>query len=309
MSEDRDGRVERLLRDILEWERLYPSKTPYDGFEWYDVHADPRTLNRLVTEKILHVQLKTNKSITYRAIDLDATQRAVKDYQGLLTPVEESTEIPSDLFSFVVGHDEKKELILRGLVSEEPVHFLLYGTVASAKTLILEDLGRLPQSHFVLGSALTRAGLFEVLYNARPRYLIIDELDKVADTESLTVLLSLMARGFIRETKYKRHRSLKLKTWVFASANVINVFSGALLSRFTPLRFRDYTLDEFVSVTVAVLTEQEKLSQALSLYIADKTAQVLETRDVRDAVKVARLLKTKNKADVDYVISIFKKQK
>jgi len=309
LSQDRDGRMERLFQDIIEWERLYPPKTPYDGWEWYEVHADPRTLNRLVTEKVLQVQLKTNKSITYRTMNVNAIQRALKDYQGSLIPVEESTTIPPDLFSFVVGHDEKKDLIRRSLEADDPVHFLLWGTVASAKTLLLEDLARLPQSHLVLGSALTRSGLFEVLYNERPRYLIIDELDKIGDVENLASLLSLMERGFIRETKYRRHRSLKLRTWVFASANEINHFSRELLSRFLLLRFRDYTMDEFFNVTVTVLTGREKITEGLSLYIAEKTAQTLQSRDVRDAVKVSRLLKERTKADVDYVVSIMQGQR
>ncbi|MDP2104071.1 MAG: hypothetical protein Q8K26_04075 [Candidatus Gracilibacteria bacterium] len=242
-------------------------------------------------------------------MDIGATQRALADYQGALIPVEESKEIPPDLFSIVVGHDEKKDLIKRSLEAENPVHFLLWGTVASAKTLLLEDLARLPQSHLVLGSALTRSGLFEVLYNERPRYLIIDELDKIGDVENLAALLSLMERGFIRETKYRRHRSLKLRTWVFASANEINHFSKELLSRFLLLRFRDYTMDEFFNVTVTVLREREKIGEGLSLYIAEKTALTLQSRDVRDAVKVSRLLKERTKADVDYIVSIMQGQR
>jgi Holliday junction DNA helicase RuvB len=309
LSEDRDGRVERILRDIVEWHRLYPPKGPYDGFEWHEVHADPRTLNMLVIEKVLKVQLKTNSSTNYRLMNAEAVELALKDYEGTLSPVEETTVVPPDLFGFVVGHDEKKDIINRGLASEDPVHFLLHGTVASAKTMMLEDLARLPGAHLVLGSALTRAGLFEVLYIERPKYLIIDEMDKIEDIDNLTVLLSLMQSGFIRETKSRRHRSAKMKTWVFASANDITRFPKALLSRFIPLRFRDYTVDEFLSVTVAILTEREHLPEALSVYIADKVANILESRDVRDAIKVSRLLKNKTKTDVDYVLSIMKAQK
>lgn len=308
LSQDREGHAEGLFQDIVEWEKAHPRQTEYDGFEWYQVHADPRTLNRLVRDKILEVTLKTNKSITYRILDLKSVEQALADYQGTLTQIEESKEIPPDLFNIVVGHDQKKDLIQRSLVTDKPVHFLLWGTVASAKTLILEDLARLPQSYLVLGSGLTRAGLFEVLYNERPRYLIIDELDKISDAENLTILLSLMQSGFIRETKYRRHRSLRMKTWVFASANEIKHMPKELLSRFLPLRFRDYTMDEFFNVTVTVLGEREGLADALSLYIAEKTAQTLGSRDVRDAIKISRLLKERTKIDVDYVVSTMKGQ-
>jgi len=309
LSQDREGRIERLLQDILEWEKTHPPKSQYDGFEWYQVHADPRILNRLVRERILEVRLKTNKSITYRVMDLKALEKALADYQGTLTQIEETKEIPPDLFEVVIGHDEKKDLIMRSIEAEKPVHFLLWGTVASAKTLMLEELSRLPQSRFVLGSSLTKAGIFEVLFNERPRFLIIDELDKIDDTENLAALLSLMERGVVTETKYRRHRTIRLKTWVFASANEIRRIPRELMSRFLLLRFRDYTIDEFYNVTVAVLTDREQIPESLSLYIADKIANNLNSRDVRDAIKVARLLKQKTKSEVDHIIDIMKKQK
>jgi len=309
LSQDRDGKAETLLQDILEWEKLHPPQTRYDGFEWYEVHADPRLLNKLVRDKVLEVRMKTNKAITYRTIDLQALERALADYQGTLVQVEEPRQVPPNLFNIITGHDSKKDLIKRSIESEKPVHFLLWGSVASAKTLMLEELSRLPQSHFILGSALTKAGLFEVLYNERPQFLIIDELDKIGDVENLAALLSLMERGFIRETKYRRHRPLRLKTWVFAAANDIRRVPMELKSRFLLLRFRDYEIDEFYNVAVAVLMEREQIPQGLSLYIAEKTTSELSSRDVRDAVKIARLLKNKTKADVDYIVEIMKKQK
>jgi Holliday junction DNA helicase RuvB len=186
---------------------------------------------------------------------------------------------------------------------------LLWGTVASAKTLILEDLARLPHNRFVLGSSLTKAGLFDVLFNERPRYLIIDELDKIDDAENLSALLSLMHKGYITETKYRRHRTLRLKTWVFASANEISRLPKELMSRFLLLRFRDYTDDEFIEVVVNVLKEQENISENLGIYIAERILKELNSRDVRDTVKCARLLRERTKEEVDKIIAILKRQK
>lgn len=309
LSHDPEGSMQKILESIIEWERSHPPKTEYDGFEWWTVHADPRTLNTLVTRRVLKIVMKSNKYCNYRAMDLPAMEKALADYQGSFTQEVVEEKIPTDLFRLVVGHEDKKEIILRSLKAEKPVNCLLFGTVASAKTMILEDLGRLPQNRFILGSSLTRAGLFDVLYNERPHYLIIDELDKIEDVENLSVLLSLMHKGFISETKYRRHRTLRLKTWVFASANDISRLPRELLSRFTPLRFRDYTEDEFYDVVVNVLREQESVAENLAVYIAQKVLRDLSSRDTRDAVKVARLLKEQTKVDVDKIVDIMKRQR
>ena len=311
LSHDQEGNIERLLRKILEWERNNPSTDIYHGFEWFEVHGDPRTLNSLVLKNILRVTLKTNKCTRYRITDSKAVEEALKNYDRLATQEEVTEEMPTDLFSIIVNHEHKKELIKRSLNAEKPVSCLLWGSVASAKTLFLEDLTKLPHSQFVLGSSLTKAGIFEVLFISRPRYLIIDELDKVEDQSNLTALLSLMERGTVTETKYRRHNTIRLTTWVFASANDIRKIPPELMSRFLwrGLEFQEYTMDEFYEVVVTVLKQRENIPESLALYIAEKVLQELQSRDVRDAVKVARLLKHKTKEDVDLLIEILRKPK
>ena len=82
-----------------------------------------------------------------------------------------------------------------------------------------------------------------------------------------------------------------------------------LLSRFTKLRFRDYTDEEFLEVAVKVLTSREGVAESLAAYIADRTMRVLNSRDVRDSVRISRLLKDKDKADVDHIVSILSRQR
>jgi len=309
LSHDSDGTFKKLFETIVEWEKQHPPKNEWDGFEWHMVHGDARTLNSLVTRRILKVVFKSNKYCAYRAIDMAALEKALADYEGSVTQEVTTEEIPTDLLNIVTGHEEKKDILLRSLKAEKPVHILLWGTVASAKTLILEELVRLPHNTFVLGSNLTQAGLFEVLYNERPRYLVIDELDKIKDSENLAILLSLMHKGLIRETKYRRHRTLRLKTWVFGSANEISHLPKELMSRFLPLRFRDYNDDEFREVVVNVLKEQENISESLGVYIAERTLKELDSRDVRDCIKISRLLKQQTKEEADKIIEILKRQK
>jgi Holliday junction DNA helicase RuvB len=311
LSHDTDEKVKRLLETIIEWEKAHPPKNDWDGFEWHAVFADARTLNSLVTRRILKVVFKSNKYCAYRATDLPSIEKALADYEGTFTQETalEGEALPPDLFSIIVGHADKKEILTRSLKADRPVHCLLFGSPASAKSLILEELARLPRSRFVLGSALTRAGLLDVLFNERPRYLILDELEKINATEDLAALLSLMERGIITETKWKRHRTIRLKTWVMASANEIIRLPKELLSRFLLLRFKDYTPEEFYEVTVNVLNQREGVSENLAVYIAERVLTQLNSRDVRDCVKVCRLLKDKTKEEVDCIIEILKRQR
>lgn len=290
LSHDQDGSMERLLNKILEWEEIHPPENEHYGFEWYEVYGDPRTLNSLVTKEVLRITLKTNKSTVYRSKDPKATKRALLDYQGMIAQPEEVEEIPEDLFRIIVDHEGKKEILRRSLDAERPVHVLLWGSVASAKTLFLEEFRRLPGNHFILGSSLTKAGIYDVLFNERPNYLVIDELDKIDDQGNLAALLSLMESGIVTETKYRRHRFIRLKTWVYASANDIRKIPLELKSRFLMLRFKDYTRDEFYDVVVTVLREREGIKEPLGLYIAEKVIRELDSSDVRDTVKVTRLL-------------------
>ena len=313
LSDDSKGELERIIGDIVRWEKENPApaKDKYHGFEWHQVHGDARTLNKLVTKRILEIRFKSNKCTLFRTSNLQAIEKALNDYQGMAatTVQEEESEIPPDLFQIVVGHKEKKDILWRIITSQNPIHCILHGSVASAKTLILQELTRLPKNRFVLGSSLSKAGLYEVMFNESPKYLIIDEIDKIDDAENLTGLLSLTQTGFLSETKWRRHRKRYFRTWVFASANRLTKIPEELLSRFCKLRFKDYTNSQFVEVTIRVLTDQENISPTLTPYIAEKTLKILESRDVRDAVRVGRLLKKQTRREVDHIIEILRKQK
>lgn len=311
LTNDQDGEKERLLWEIVNFEENPTEKEyPLPGFEWYEVHGDPRTLNSLVTRGLLNIVFKSNKSCSYELIDREAVKRALNDYRGLVEAPEEEEQIPPDLFDIVIGHEGKKEIIHRSITSDNPIHCLLHGVPASAKSLMLEELNRLPRSKFILGSNLSKAGLYEILLNEKdkPRYLIVDELDKMDDQSNLAALLSLMERGIVTETKYKRHRQIKLKCWVFASANETRRIPKELMSRFLLLKFNPYSDTEFIDVSVNVLTKREKVNESLALYISKQVMDMLGSKDVRDSVKVARLLKGDTRSEVDHIVGILSKQ-
>jgi len=73
-------------------------------------------------------------------------------------------------------------------------------------------------SYFVVGSNTTKAGLLNQLFERKPRFLLIDELEKMSVTDQ-TSLLHLMETGLISETKINKTRQMELTSWVFATAN------------------------------------------------------------------------------------------
>jgi Holliday junction DNA helicase RuvB len=310
-----DEKVREVLKKAIEAHQRAIEKYGDSnlGFEWYEVQAAPQLLNKLVREGFLVVSYKSNKSTMYKVVDPKSLAIMIEQVEQMIREGEVEAEygpveIPPDLFSIIVGHDDVKEVINRSIQSESPVHILLHGSIASAKTMFLEELARLPKSRFVVGSSLTKAGLIEVLFEDKPRFLIIDELDKIETEDNLAALLSLMERGIVTETKYRRHRSLTLKTTVFASANRIDRIPPELLSRFLKLYFRDYTPQEFIEVTVDVLTKREKISPQVAFHIGEKVLRELGSKDVRDCVKISRLLKQKTIEEVDGLVELLKKR-
>jgi len=138
-------------------------------------------------------------------------------------------------FEEIVGHEDIKQIFVKATLSKRPVHLLLVGSPGSAKTMFLTEIMRhYKLSYFVVGSNTTKAGLVNQLFERRPKFLLIDELEKMSATDQ-TFLLHLMETGIISETKIKKTRQIQLTSWVFATANSTEKIIEPLLSRFAIL--------------------------------------------------------------------------
>src|ERR687895_2524016 len=163
------------------------------------------------------------------------------------------------LFDSIVGYSDVKRLFQLSLSSEKPVHLLLVGPPASAKTLFMVECMRLERSYFMLGSHSTKSGMIDYLFDKRPRYLIVDEIEHMPMKDQ-TALLSLMETGIIAETKFQKARNTQLKTWVFATSNATERLLTPLLSRFLVLYFKPYKYGSFKEVTIHLLCHGEGIS-------------------------------------------------
>jgi DNA polymerase III delta prime subunit len=206
----------------------------------------------------------------------------------------------AELFSNIVGYEDIKKLFHLSLYSKErPVHILLVGPPASAKTLFMLECMKLDRSYFTLGSHSTKSGMIEYLFEKRPRYLIIDEIEHMP-LKDQTALLSLMETGIIAETKFQKARNTQLKTWVFATSNATERLLTPLLSRFLVLYFKPYKYDSFKEVTIHLLCHGEGISEDIAAEVADVVWTKLKSRDIRDCIKIANL--ATNKGDVKWIV-------
>src|SRR5919108_1067143 len=172
------------------------------------------------------------------------------------------------LFDDIVGFGDVKDLFKMAIQAERPVHLLLCGPPASAKSLFMCSLTKLDRSYYAVGSSSTKSGIFDYLFEYRPRYFIVDELEKM-NRKDQTSLLNLMESGILSELKHKQKRTTQLKTWVFASCNSTDKLQPPLLTRFRDIYFKPYTEEEFVEIVVNILDREEGVDRDVALLIAD----------------------------------------
>jgi replication-associated recombination protein RarA len=91
-----------------------------------------------------------------------------------------SNQVHKPLFGEILGHQDIKKILIRSLLSNEPVHVLLVGSPGSAKTLFLTQIIHSFKSGiFAVASNTTRAGLMDQPFKTMPKYLLIDGLEKM----------------------------------------------------------------------------------------------------------------------------------
>jgi len=285
-AKDREG-----LRKIAEFEeRCDPEGLAGKiGFTWDDVGVWPATLNRLIAFGLLEVTYHSNSYRGMRLTELGRAQALAGAGGEAASPDQEAElELPGDIFDDIIGHDDIKDLLRAALQAERPVHVLLAGPPALAKSLFLWDIERAAgeRALWLVGSATSKAGLWDLVAERQPRVLLVDELDKMnaADTAAL---LSMMEGGRLVRAKKGRRLDLSHPLWVLAATNRTGGLSPELLSRFAVRRIEGYDRKDYLTVVRGVLVRREGLDDATANEIANRLDG--RTQDVRDAIRVSRL--------------------
>jgi len=285
----KEGDVE-LLNEIARFEQEHNMEELKMGWSWRHVRVWPATLSRLFKDGYLDNVFRSNSYTGYRLSELGRAMidEAEKTETIAAKNSHEPLSVSDNLFSDIIGHEYIKELLIACLMAEKPVHVLLAGPPALAKSLFLWDIERIAgeKAIWLVGSATSKAGLWDVVAERQPQILLIDELDKMnaADTAAL---LSMMEGGRLVRAKTGRELDLTNPLRVLAASNRLNVLSPELKSRFAIRKLIAYNHNDYLSVVKGVLVSREGLDKELAGEIAERLSNV--SQDVRDAVRVARL--------------------
>jgi len=206
-------------------------------------------------------------------------------------------------FSNIVGYSDVKKLLLKSIVSKEPVNILLTGPPSSCKTIfLLEILDAMDGTYFMDATSITSAGIIDYLFEHDTKYLLIDEIDKMKAKDQ-AALLNAMETGIICETKlHGKTRQKSMKLWIFATSNDVDRLSKALRSRFMELHLKEYAYEEFLNIVRKLLKKRYRMDDNISDKIAYSVWNVMNSKDVRDAIKIAKL--TKSSGDVDWLVNV-----
>jgi Holliday junction DNA helicase RuvB len=277
-----------LLAEIDRFESTRDMEKEFkNGWSWRHVRIWPATLSRLFKDGYLENVFRSNSYTGYRLSDLGkqfvAGAKAEED-----DPVPSEPIPASGLFGDIIGHDDVKELLIACLVAEKPVHVLLAGPPALAKSLFLWDIEKAAGSRaiWLVGSATSKAGLWDVVADREPQIILIDEMDKMnaADTAAL---LSIMEGGRLVRAKKGRELDISNQLRVVAASNRLNMLSPELKSRFAIRKLAAYSRSDYLAVVKGVLVSREGLNPETAAEIAHRLAGI--SQDVRDAIRVARL--------------------
>ena len=285
----KEGDIE-LLAEIAKFENSVDMEKEYRiGWSWRHVRIWPATLSRLFKDGYLENVFRSNSFTGYKLSELGRALVSSKQQEDAAEPeTPQQVDIAENIFGDIIGHDEVKELLRACLLAEKPVHVLLAGPPALAKSLFLWDIERAAgeRAIWLVGSATSKAGLWDVVSERQPQILLIDELDKMnaADTAAL---LSMIEGGRLVRAKRGRELNLHNQLTVVAASNRMNMLSPELKSRFAIRTLSAYSREDFLTVVRGVLVSRENLGPEM----AGEIAQQLDgrTHDVRDAIRVARL--------------------
>jgi len=309
-----DSEVKETLKRIIQYEeereREFKTNPIYEGLDtkpyWslMDIPAEWKVVRKLIFAGIVERASKK----WYILKNRESVKKALEEYEKKIEErqqkaLELTTQgLPEDLFDVIEGYDDLKRVIKMSLQADEPVHILLVGSPGTAKTLFLMELERLG-GRFITAGTATKVGIRDIIYEELPRILIIDEIDKISDSDDLSSLLTWMESGRIIIAKHGLRDERRGKGWVFAACNRLKKIPPELIDRFEVFHLKPYTKEEFIRVVTGYLTKRKKISEDLARYIAERVQEY--SLSVREARRIASMAKTKE--DVDFLIKTKKK--
>jgi Holliday junction resolvasome RuvABC ATP-dependent DNA helicase subunit len=210
--------------------------------------------------------------------------------EGIVEQAELETEPEEKFFDEIVGYVDIKKIMLKCINSSdrEPIHVILDGPPASAKSLFLLQMGKkLENSYYADCTNTTGPGIVKYLFEHDVKYLFLDEVEKMNKTEQ-NVLLNVMETGILTSTKVKQTRSKKMNLSIYATTNDIDAISKPFRSRFMEFSLPEYSYEDFKEIAIKLLNMRYGHDEELSLTIADTIWNKIGSKDVRDMLQVGK---------------------
>lgn len=189
----------------------------------------------------------------------------------------------------ISGYEDIKWTLQKAIENEDPIHILLVGPPGLGKTRFLKAIEEeYPDlTYFSLASGSTGAGMINHCFENPPRFLLIDEIEDMKQSDQAT-LLSLLQDGCLVETKVSKTRRLDFTCSVFATCNDTKKLKERLLSRFAIIELKAYdSLEEFRQVTMDVL-KRHPLAEFIAVQVYESSAKP----NIRDCVCLASMCQT-----------------
>lgn len=278
----------------------------------YQVGATRADINRLITSEFIVVTTPSSRvgqgdySLTrYRLTEKGRSIIFATSMERVFRQI--PREEVMEAMHLIVGFEDLKYEVAKAVEKRRKVNFLLEGPPASAKSLILEAVRTVVEDAFMaFGSRTSAAGLSDILFENQPGILLLDEADKMRH-DVFSVLLGLMERGEILETKNKKTRGITLETIVLAACNSSLKMPQEFLSRFAfHAHFPPYSRDQFIDVSRGFLSRSSDcpldLAELIGLLVFDR-----ELGDIRRVRAVWDLMDEPSETEVRRVISVMEK--
>lgn len=296
----------QILSELVEYEesnkcpdKSYIADKEYDSCWTYkDVGVQPQTLYQMETDGLIDRVFDTNSTTAYSLKsrqsvkrELDRIERRFDDgvqrKEHEFPSVEELDEM--EIFSDVVGYEGAKWLIKKAIASDNRVNIVLFGPPGSGKSVFLRCIEKLEGGRMISGKNTSSAGFVEEMFENKPRFMCIDELDDMSNDDQ-KVLSDYTEEGRLVETKGNdKRRELEIDTKTFAAANHEDNIIDQINNRFTDLHFERYSLEEFKEVCKNIIPREYGHSKEHASEIAEAIWEMEGFGNVRKAEDVAAL--------------------
>ena len=211
----------------------------------------------------------------------------------------EDTQQEDKFFSDIHLYDDLKQLLSKTLVSKESLNCVLVGPPASGKTMFLLSIQKnMKDVFFIDATNASGAGIVDKLFaHPRTKIILIDEIEKMTKRDQ-NMLLNLLETGMLISTKVRKTQEIEFEVIkLFATSNDIEQLSKPLRSRLMEFHLPEYDFSGFREIVVKLAADRYRLSREIADEIAFVVWHEMGTKDVRDALQLAKLVR--NIDDVD----------